>query len=39
VTALASWNDGATKQAIVEFVETAARDVPHEGAAAVEGRA
>ena len=32
---LSSWNDTATKQAIVEFVETAARDVPPEERVAV----
>jgi hypothetical protein len=32
---LSTWNEGAPKSAIVEFVETAARDVPLEERVAV----
>ena len=35
MTELASWNDGPTKQAIVDFAETAARDVPPDERVAV----
>jgi hypothetical protein len=35
VSDLASWNDGPTRQAIVEFAETAVRDVPPEERIAV----
>jgi hypothetical protein len=35
MTELTSWNDGAPKQAIVEFTKTAARDVPPEERVAV----
>ncbi len=35
MTELASWNDTATRQAIVEFAESAARDVPSEERVAV----
>jgi hypothetical protein len=35
VEMLAAWNDGATKQAIVDFVETVARELPPEERVAV----
>jgi phosphoserine phosphatase len=35
LTALETWNDGRTKQAIVDFVEGAARDLPDEERVAV----
>ena len=37
MTELRSWNDTGTKEAIVEFVETAARDLPPEERVAVFG--